>query len=249
MAINTNFKQSHFILYELVLPYCSVCTPVGELTEAWHTPVTCEEASDETYSLWFTSNSAPIMQPPATSINIKSRLNSSVWRVVSSGSESTPRLKPGEGMASRGTVAVSFTDFEGDPGPINFSEDGTFFGKLNARNVLDGKKIVSHYYSIVGNSETPELIGSSTHFIENATLSGGKFTIQAKDALKDLEAFSQKFPLPTEATLTAAVDAVTTTIPVSDGTLYLAEGVVIIDKELMRIESILDDDLTVYARG
>jgi hypothetical protein len=172
-----------------------------------------------------------------------------VWRVVSSGNESTPRLKPGEGMASRGTMSVTMNDFEGDPGPINFSEDGTFFGKLKARNILDGKKIITHYYSIVNGSETPEEVGSSEHYIENASLTGGRFTIQAKDALKDLEAFSQQFPIPTEASLTADVNDSTTTIPVSDGSLFSNGQVVIADKELMRIQSISSNNLTVYARG
>ena len=139
----------YIVIYELQLPYCTVCTPVDGLNSAWHTPVTCEESSDATYSLWFTKNSSPIMAPPSTSINIQSKLNSSVWRTVTSGGETTSTIKPGEGMASRGTMSITMTDFEGDPGPINFSESGTFFGKLKARNVLDGKKIISHYYSIV----------------------------------------------------------------------------------------------------
>lgn len=247
--ISDNFKQSHFIVYELQLPYCTVCTPVEGLNASWHTPVTCEESSDETYSLWFTSNSAPIMQPPATSINTMSRLNSLVSRVVTGATETTPTIKPGEGMASRGTMSVTLNDHVGDPGPINFSEGGTFFGKLKARNVLDGKKIVSHYYSIINGSPTPQLVGTSTHFIESATLTGGKFTIKAKDALKDLEAFSQQFPIPTEASLTADIDDTTTTIPVTDGTLYTADDVIIIDKELMLVNSVLANDLTVATRG
>jgi hypothetical protein len=247
--IKDNFKQQHFVVYELVLPYCTACTPSNNLTESWHTPITCDEPSDDEYSLWFTSNSAPIIAPPSQSISIKSRLNSSVWRVVTSGSESTPTLKPGEGMASRGSMSVSMSDFKGDPGPINFSDDGTFFGKLKARNILDGKKIISHYYSITSESGSPVEVNTSTHFIEKTTLTGGRFTIRAKDALKDLEAFSQQFPIPTEATLTSDIDDTTTTIPVSDGSMFAVDDVIIIDKELMRISSISVNDLTVYARG
>lgn len=249
MTISTQFKQSHFILYELILPYCSVCTPTSDYTESWHTPVTCEESSDSTYSLWFTRNSSPLMSPPSTSIDIKSRLNSSVWRCVSSASESTGTLKPGDGMASRGSMSITFDDFRGDPGPINFTENGTFFGKLKARNILDGKKITSYYYSITQDSIAPILTKTSTHFIEKATLTGGKFSISAKDALKDLEAFSQKIPVPTESKLTIDIDDSTTTIPVSDGSLYSVGGVVIIDKELIRIASISGNVLTSYTRG
>lgn len=249
MALNNNFKQSHFVVYELQLPYCTVCTPIEGLNDPWHTPVTCEESSDDIYSLWFTSNKVPIMSPPSTSINVKSRLNSSVWREVTSASETTPRLNVSKGMASRGTMSITMSDFDGDPGPINFSEDGTFFGKLKARNVLDGKKIISHYYSIVNGSETPELVGTSEHYIENASLTNGRFTISAKDALKDLEAFSQQFPVPTEAKLTADIDNSTVTIPVNDGSLFTANDVIIIDKELMSVLSVSVNDLTVFARG
>jgi hypothetical protein len=140
-------------------------------------------------------------------------------------------------------------DFKGDPGPINFSDDGTFFGKLKARNVLDGKKIISHYYTITSDQSAPEEVGTSEHYIENASLTGGKFTIKAKDALKDLESFSQQFPIPTEDALTADIDATTTTIPVGDVSKYSSNGVIIIDKELMTVQSVNATDITVFARG
>ena len=134
MAI-TNFKQQNVTVFELVLPYCTVCTPaVGYGTNQWHTPVTCEESSDSTYSLFFTHQSAPapMQQPHASLPGIKSILNSKVHHVVNSATPSTAMLKPGEGLASRSTISMSMSDFDGDPGPINFSEDGTFFGKLRA---------------------------------------------------------------------------------------------------------------------
>jgi len=247
--IKTNFKQSTFEIYELQLPYCTVCTPSGDLTSPWHTPVTCEESSDATYSLWFTKSSAPSMQPPTQSIGVKSRLNSTVNRCVANASESTPRLKPGEGMASRGQMSLTMTDFEGDPGPIEFTESGTFFGKLLARNILDGKKILSHYYTITSEQEAPFLVSTSEHYITESGLSKGNFTLSAKDALHKLEAFSQKFPIPTEDYITADIDSAVTVIPVSDGALYSSQDVIIIDKELMRVQSVSSNNLTVYARG
>jgi hypothetical protein len=250
MAIKDNFKQSHFVLYELQLPYHTVCTPVEGVNEAWHTPLTCTEpVSDATYSLWFTRNTSPIMSPPSQSIGIKSRLNSSVFRVVQNGSEATPRLNVAEGMASRGKMSVTMSDFDGDPGPINFSDAGTFFGKLLARNVLDGKKIISHYYSITPESATPIEVGSSTHFIESSSLTGGRFSLQAKDALKDLEAFSQQFPIPTEIELVGDITADTTTVTVTDGSKVSIDDVIIIDKEFIKVQSIAGNVLTTCTRG
>ena len=252
MAINPAFRQQHFVVYEIVLPYCTVCTPRNGLPEAWHTPITCEESSDDEYRLWIASSDAPtVLSQPTPSINIKSKLNSKIFRCVINSSESTSKLKAGEGLASRGTMSITCTDFDGDPGPINFSDKGTFFGKLRARNVLQGKKIITHKYTIAGavGQEVIEEIGTSTHFITNTELSNGVFKLQAKDALKDVEAFSQKFPEPSEIVLTADINETTTTIPVSEVGDIVAGSVVRIDDELMYVNSTGANVLNVAARG
>lgn len=252
MAINTAFRQQHFVLYELVLPYCTVCTPSGDLTESWHTPVTCEESSDSEYRLWLASSDAPtVLSQPIASINLKSKLNSQIFRCVTKASESTPKLKTGEGQASRGTMSITCTDFNGDSGPINFSDSGTFFGKLRARNVLSGKKIITHIFTIAGSAgqEVLQEIGTSTHFITNTELSNGVFKLSAKDALKDIEEFSQKFPIPSEIVLTADIDTSTTSIPVSETTGIVATSVVRIDDEFMYVNSIGANTLNVATRG
>ena len=248
MAYLDNYKQQHFIIYEIVLPYCTTCTISEGYTEAWHTPVTCEEPSDDEYSLFFTKDTSPSpLNQPHQAINSKSKLNSSVFRVVKTGSETTATIKPGEGMASRGTMSLSMIDFDGDPGPINFTESGTFFGKLQARNVLEGKKIISHYCS-VANGEV-SIVKTSTHFITKSNLSGGVFSISAKDALKDLEVFGESFPIITDDELTADITATATTIPVGDGAKYAVGDVIIIDKELMLVTAINSNNLTVFSRG
>ena len=252
MAINTAFRQQHFVLYELVLPYCTVCTPSGDLTEAWHTPVTCEESSDSEYRLWLASSDAPtVLSQPVASINLKSKLNSQIFRCVTKASESTPKLKTGEGQASRGTMSITCTDFNGDSGPINFSDSGTFFGKLRARNILSGKKIITHIFTIAGSAgqEVLQEIGTSTHFITNTELSNGVFKLSAKDALKDIEEFSQKFPIPSEIVLTSDVNTSATVIPVSETTGILAASVVRIDDEFMYVNSIGANTLNVATRG
>jgi len=252
MAINTSFRQQHFVVYEIILPYCTVCTPMEGVTGSWHTPLTCEESSDSEYRLWIASSDAPtVLSQPQPSINIKSQLNSKIFRCVTNSSESTSKLKGGEGLASRGTMSISCTDFDGDPGPINFSDQGTFFGKLRARNVLQGKKVITHKYTIAGSAgqEVIEEIGTSTHFITNTELSNGVFKLQAKDALKDVESFSQKFPEPSDITITADIDTSTTVIPVSETTGIIAGSVIRIDDELMYVNSIGANQLNVATRG
>ena len=244
-----DFKQSHFTLYELVLPYCTICTPVEDANGQWHTPVTCEESSDSEYSLWFSKNNVPVTSPPERSIDGLSVLNGSVFRYVKSATESTPMLKAGLGMASRGTLTLTFSDESGDPGPINFSESGTFFGKLRARNILYGKKIISHHYTLLDNSDEPIEIGTSIHFITDSNLSNGTFKISAKDALKDIERFSSRFPEPTESKLSSDINESQTSFDVTDGSLYSENDVVIIDKELMLINSVSGNTIVVYPRG
>ncbi len=249
--IQTEFRQQHFILYELVLPYCTACTPTTESgSNQWHTPVTCEESSDTEYRLWFTSNKAPLMTQPTPSISGKSILNSKVFRVVTSGDESTAKLKPAEGLSSRSTMKMACVDFSGDPGPINFSDEGTFFGKLIARNVLSGKKIISHYYTMLDETSPPVLTGSATHFIESTELSGGQFSIGAKDALKDIEALSQKFPFPSEVEITSDIDATQTSFDVNDSTGLIDGSVIRIDDELLRLNANpIGNTISVYTRG
>lgn len=251
--IKSDFRQSHFILYELVLPWCSVCTPRDDLTTAWHTPVTCEEPSDSEYSLWLASKQAQVelTQPTPSLPGIRSVLNSSIFKCVTSSSESTAKLKGGEGLGSRGTMSFSAGDFSGDPGPINFADAGTFFGKLRARNILDGKKIITHYYTVTnnGSGDVVEEVNTSTHFITGTQLSNGIFKLDAKDALKDIEAFSQQFPLPSEISLTADVDEITTLIPVSDGSQISVGSVFRIDSELFRVQYKAGNNITVFGRG
>lgn len=249
MTFLTNHTQRHFILYEIQLPYCTVCTPVEGLTQSFHTPVTCQESSDSTYSLWLCDGKkTPVgVNPPTPAITGKNVLNSTVFRLVTSASETTAKLKAGEGVASRGTMTLTCADAQGDPGPITFTDSGTFFGKLMARNILQNRKIISHKYSIVDGTATE--VESSTHFIENVQLTKGVFTLKAKDALKDIEAWGEKFPAVSDVTLTADIDASTTTIPVTDASGFAINDVFRIEEELFYITNIVSNDLTVAARG
>lgn len=248
MAYLEDFEQSHYVIYELVLPYCTVCTPRDNVDGVWHTPPLCVESSDAEYSLFFTRNNSPFVSPPSQSIAIKSKLNSTIWRCVSGASVTTSKAKAG-GLASRGTMSITCTDITGDPGPIEFTEEGTLFGKLMARNILEGKKIITHYYAIGRDEVTPIEVRTETHYVTNATLSAGVFALNAKDALKDLEAFSQQFPAPGQVTLTADIDDSQVTFDISDATDFQANTYFRMGAELFRVNSVSGNSITVDARG
>jgi len=248
-VISTEYKQRHWVVYEIQLPYCTVCTSNQADNSLWYTPLTCEESSDDTYSIYLTENGAPMMVQPSPSISGQSRLNSSIFQCVDSGSESTPMLKAGRGLASRSTMSISCSDFEGDPGPINFSDTGTFFGKLLARNILEGKKIISNYYTKDKTQETPILVQTSEHYITAANLFNGTFNLSAKDALKDLEDLGQKYPIPTNAELTADINDTATTINYTGADTVSVSDIVRIGKELMRVTATGTGSFTVATRG
>jgi hypothetical protein len=208
----------------------------------------CVESSDAEYSLFFTRGKTPYVSLPGLSISGKSRLNSTMFRVVTGASVTTSKAKAG-GLASRGTMSMTCADENSDPGPIEFTEEGTLFGKLMARNILEGKKIITHYYSIGRDEVTPVEVRTETHYVTNATLSAGVFTLNAKDALKDLEAFSQQFPTPGEVTLTADIDDTQVTFDVSDATDFTADTYFRMGAELFRVNSVTGNSITVDARG
>lgn len=241
------FSQYQYSLYELKLPYCTVCTPELGVTGTWHTPITCVESSNATYSLWFTTQDAPTVAQPSASISGKSILNSKIFKCVTSASESTPLIKPGKGMSSRSTISLSLADFDGDPGPINFSDEGSFFGKLLARNVLDGKELKVYNYSIA-DGVTYE-VSTAIYFIESAQISNSQIKITGKDALKDIEAFGQQVPEPSIVTLTSDINDSTTTIPVTDGSYLVAGDRFVIGDEIFRVVSVSVNTITSATRG
>ena len=249
MAYLEDYTQLHYVIYELVLPYNTVCTPRPNIDGTWHTPLMCQEESDAVYSLFFAKNNIPTVQQPSQSIAGKSRLNSTIHRCVTNQSVSTTKTKAGEGLASRGTMSITCQDKKGDPGPINFTEEGTFFGKLLARNILEGKKIISHYYTVTDDNPTPQKVRQTTHYVTSATLSNGQFKLNAKDALKDLEAFSQQFPIPGKVTLTADINKTTVVIPVSDASGFNTDDRFRIGSEIFWVVSKSANDITVKTRG
>jgi len=248
---STDYQQSHFVIYELVIPYCTVCTPINDSTKGWNTPLTCQESSDAEYSLFFTEQTTSLDIPEQQSLPFKSKLNGKIFRQVVNQSETTPQLKPFEGLASRGTMSITMEDFPGDPGPLEFNDKGTFFGKLLARNILNGKKIISHYYTASKANPAGVEVETHVHFVTDAQLNGTKFVLKGKDALKDVEDLTEQFPAPVDCVLTTNINSSQTSFDVNDGTLigYPATTEIRIDSELMTVTNVVSNTVTVATRG
>ena len=249
--ISKEFRQEHFEIYEIVLPWVRFGTAKDPDVGFWNTPLTANEPSNDEYSLFFAKNSLPIGVPqPRKAIEGTSVLNGSIFRCVTSASENTCQLK-GEGLASRGTMSLTCQDFKGDSGPKKFTNNGTFFGKLLARNVLQGKKIITHYYSIVGfsGSERLQKVSQSVHFITSVQLQNGQFKISAKDALKDAEKFSEKFPSPSEMSLTQDIDETQITFSTTGFGVLKPDSFFRIGSEIFRVNTVSGDSVTVFERG
>lgn len=148
---------------------------------------------------------------------------SGIWKRIESIGETTPMLKGGLGVASRATATITFKDFIGDPNldsPALTAEpalarQGTFFGKLNARQILDNKEIEIEYWEFNGFDHTK--IKSHFYYITDFKRSGtDKWTLNAQDVLARANKKKATWPPEVYETLISDVTASATTIDITD---------------------------------
>ena len=201
----------HFEVVSIELPYVSgVCTvPEGvDWSQGYHTPLTCQESSDDTWVYYFGSASVPI------SVN-EIEAGHPIYRQIQSISESTAILQP-DGIASRPSASISIKDWEGDPGPVNKTDSGTYLAKLAARNVLSGREVKIRRYARENGVNT--LVSTSVYLSDTFKVSAaGIYTISCKSRLDRTYKDYTQCPTPTGAKLRADIDELVTDIPVFDG--------------------------------
>lgn len=180
----------YFYVVEIELPLVGgTCTIDGNL--GYGTPLTCDDQAPNfntyNYSYKFTDSNLPI--------------GGEVYKAVKSVSETTPQLKAGNGVGSRATATINFSDFIGDPNIDRLAnglldpvyKQGTFFGKLKQRNIIANKPVRIKYYRSVSGQlqfvETHHYI--ATDFKRN---SGGDWTLVCKDALYKADDTKSQFP-------------------------------------------------------
>ncbi|MCP4791317.1 MAG: hypothetical protein GY881_13870, partial [Gammaproteobacteria bacterium] len=133
--------EIHFECVQIYMPYVSgTCTlPIDKFwPEGYHTPLTCQEPSNGTWCYSFTTSRIGVPDlvgfRPVDKVN-GGTINRAIPDCIKfkSINETTPKLQDESGLASRGGFTCSFVDFDGDPGPINKTDKGSYFSKLIAR--------------------------------------------------------------------------------------------------------------------
>ncbi len=200
----------HFEVVSITLPYVSgTCTiPQGvNWSQGYHTPVTCVESGNDTWTYYFGTPKVPI------SVN-EFEAGHPIYRQIKSISETTPTLKL-DGMASRGSLSITFTDWEGDPGPINKTDNGTYLSKWDARNFLSGREVTIYRFERSNGVNT--IVSQSVYLSDGFKVnSSGDYTLSCKSYLERTYKDYNQFPASTDAVLRLDIDNVTTEIPVND---------------------------------
>ena len=200
----------HFEILSVELPYVNgTCTiPQGvNWSQGYHTPVTCVESGNDTWIYYFGTDKVPI------SVN-EFEPGHPIYRQIKSILETTPMLKL-DGMASRGNLSVTFNDWEGDPGPVNTTDTGTYMSKWNSRNFLSGREVKLYRYTRENGVNT--LNSTSVYSSEALKVSAsGDYTLTCKSYLERTYKDYNQFPESTDAVLRLDIDNATTSIPVND---------------------------------
>ena len=201
----------HYYIVELYLPVItSACTINGNA--GYGTPLTCTDETGITVT--------QIRRYEFTDTNLV--LAGDIYKNVKSVNETTPKLKAGNGVASRATASITFSDFIGDPNEDspavvanpNIINRGTFFGKLKERQILANKKVVVKYYRRRDDNDT--LVSSHQYIAtEFKQSSNGDWVLVCKDALYKADDTKSQFPKVVTGNLNSAVTASSTTLNIS----------------------------------
>jgi hypothetical protein len=243
--------QEHFEVLEIDLPVITGTCTIGG-APGFGTPLTCDEAWTNEYQTYkFTNENAPI-------------LPGSPWRLIKTITETATELKPGNGLSGRGSLKIVFTDDDGQdpnvdaPGVTSvIKKQGTFFGKLAARQVFENKAVRLKLYRVQPDGTVDLVNGAETrHYVANSFIAGsnGTWTLECKDVLSLANLNEKTWPIPTQSFLRQDIDASVTAFPVDGDTDYSSVFAVRIGGEFSEVVSVTDNllptaVLNVVARG
>jgi hypothetical protein len=253
MAFNDTLKsydQEHFTIIEIDVPAVSGTCTLGS-NPGFGTALTCEQPPNTTKTYRFTTENAPLLPV------------SEVYRCVTSINENTAELQSGRGLALSASLSISLDDFKGDPNPLapavnaTIKAQGTFFGKLAARNILQNRPLRIINYRIV-DGQLPDLDNDGEirhYFVETfASAGAGKWKIKGKDELAKLEFGDKEWPPTVGGFLRQGIDNITTTFPVDSVVQYESGMYIRINKEICQISSVSNigqsnASVTVFSRS
>ena len=250
-ATQSQRVQHHFEVLEIDLPVITGTCTIGAVN-GYGTPLTCDQAWTGEYKTYkFTNENAPI-------------LKGEHWRVIKSISENPTELQPSKGLSSRGSLSITFDDFNKQdpntsaPGVTDaVKSQGTFFGKLAARQIFENKQVRLKLYRVEADGTIDLANGAQTRsYIANTLSLGsdGSWKLECKDVLSLANLGDKSWPIATQSTVRLDVNASTTTIPVDSDTDYSSAFAVRIGDEFLEVTSVTNNlapstALTVATRG
>jgi len=177
---------------------------------------------------------------------------------VKSVSYGSTRLDPGGGLAIRGKVTVTLQDFTTNDAKLddytrertyNPEEQGTFFGKLVARNKFYIGRPMRVLEGYIDEPFDTANFRTREYIIENiiGPDKTGKVSIIGKDPLTLAANDKAKCPVPSTGVCNAAVTDTATSFAVDSGSGsgYTIDEHVRVDDEIMLVTNIATDTLTV----
>ena len=250
-ATKSQRVQHHFEVLEIDLPVITGTCTIGAVN-GFGTPLTCDQAWAGEYKTYkFTNENAPI-------------LKGEHWRVIKSISENPTELQPAKGLSSRGSLSITFDDFnKQDPNPTAAGVtnavklQGTFLGKLSARQVFENKAVRLKLYRVETDGSIDLVNGAETRsYLANTMSLGsdGSWRLECKDVLSLANLEEKSWPIASNSVLESNINTGATSIPVDSNTDYSSVFAVRIGDEFLRVTNVTNNlspntTLTVAARG
>ena len=237
-STRAQYTQEHFEVLEIDLPVITGACTVGG-TDGYGTPLTCDQAWSSEYKTYkFTNQNAPLLSEPV------------IYRAISNINENPTEVKPGNGLSARGSLSVTFNDFIADPnvGAPGVTDtvisQGTFFGKLNARQIVENKAVRLKLYRVEEDGTIDLAGGAETHYYIVESLKSndnGTWTISCKDVMSLANLDEKTWPPTAGGYVRLDVDSVVTVIPVDAVVDYSSAFAVRVGDEFMEITSVTDN--------
>lgn len=244
-------SQQHFEVLEIDLPVITGACTIGGAS-GYGTPRTCDQAWTGEYKTYkFTNQSAPLIQ-------------GSPFRCIKSIGETATAIMPGKGLAGRGSLNITFDDFTGqDPNPdapaVNntVKKQGTFFGKLAARQIFDNKLVRLKLYRVQADGSIDLVNGAETrHYVAQSFNAGsnGTWKLNCKDVMSLANLDEKEWPIATNSFLRQDITDNQLVLQVDNDTVYTIGMVIRIGDEFMRIDGVdtsnpTDHKIQVSGRG
>ncbi|HHZ69902.1 MAG TPA: hypothetical protein EYN54_06400, partial [Methylococcaceae bacterium] len=235
--------QRHFEVFEIDLPVITGTCTLGS-SDGFGTPLTCDQAwTNEYKTYYFTNENAPIL--PSIS-------GEPIYRCMTAIKENTTELKPGDGLSARGSLTITFNDFtKQDPNigaagvTTAVKNQGTFFGKLDARQIFENKEVRLKLYRVESDGSVDLANGAETRYYVADSFKlnpkNGKWSLECKDVLSLANLSEKTWPISSGGFIRLDVDDSVTAIPVDGDTDYSSAVFVRYGDEISQIVSVTDN--------